>query len=240
MSLPIAASRPRRDQEERPRGGVYQIYTDGASFNNGKKKANLPCYAAWAAVLAVDGRRFGKATGAREGWTNNQAELSAVIDGVRELLDHDLEDGLRRLGASPGEGRPIWVEVISDSQYVVNSINNSLEIWKQAGWQNEKQGTPVANARLWDQLYRLLCSTEGILFSFKWVRGHQSEHASADARLNNWADALARDTLADAFFGGVPPDGRARAVETLERRLRQRGGRDRSYVNEAKGRRKKR
>lgn len=83
--------------------------------------------------------------------TNNRMELMGVIAGLEALK------------------RPCTVEVVTDSQYVVNAFNKDwISGWLRRGWINS-QKEPVKNVDLWQ---RLLKAKESHEVSFTWVRGH--------------------------------------------------------------------
>lgn len=66
--------------------------------------------------------------------TNNRMELTAAIQAVKALR--------------PGTEATLY----SDSEYVVNAINqNWLNNWKRYGWHN-REGVETANRDLWEQL----------------------------------------------------------------------------------------
>ena len=63
--------------------------------------------------------------------TNNRMELLGVIVALEALK------------------RPCEIDVVSDSQYVVNAFNEHwIEGWLKRGWKNAKK-EPVQNADLW-------------------------------------------------------------------------------------------
>lgn len=84
------------------------IYTDGACSGN-------PGPAGWAAILVAESDS-GEKLKSREVWgnaelmTNNRAEMSAVILGLRQLT------------------QPSKVTIVSDSQYIVRTMN---EGWRR-------------------------------------------------------------------------------------------------------------
>ena len=83
--------------------------------------------------------------------TNNRMELMAVIAGLEAL------------------NRPCDVEVYSDSQYVVNAINQHwIEGWIKKGWKRGKN-EPVKNVVLWKRLLEVKGKHQG---KFIWVKGH--------------------------------------------------------------------
>lgn len=124
-----------------------RIYTDGACKGN-------PGPGGWAALLDCGDERT-VLSGLCTHTTNNRMELTAVIAGLEALIS------------------PAWVTVMSDSKYVVDSVNNGwLTRWKNAGWRRNNQ-EPIPNADLWEQL---LLAMKRHITSFVWVRGHNGNY----------------------------------------------------------------
>ena len=85
--------------------------------------------------------------------TNNQMELQAVIEGLRQLT------------------RRSRVEVVTDSSYVAKGCMEWLAGWKRNGWKRRdgRQLVPISNIDRWQQLDNLLAQHQ---VSFTLVRGH--------------------------------------------------------------------
>ena len=76
---------------------------------------------------------------------------------------------------------PCAVELYSDSQYIVNALQNGwLRDWKRRGWR--RRDGELKNPELWQELDTLL-SVHTV--TAHWVKGH------ADDEYNNRCDALA-------------------------------------------------
>lgn len=88
--------------------------------------------------------------------TNNQMEILSVIEGLKALKQYDIP-----------------VEIYSDSQYVVNTVNLN---WKKN-----------ANQDLWEELYNYIGKVKDI--KFIKVKGH------SDNIYNNRADQLANEAM---------------------------------------------
>lgn len=119
------------------------------------------------------------------GWpraTNNQGELTAVIDLLEQ--SREVEDLL----------------VLLDSQYVLKSATEWIPGWKKRGWR-KGDGKPVQNAELMQRLDAALESRRaaGLRTEFEWVRGHSGQD------LNERADQLAQ-RAARAFQDGRTAD----------------------------------
>ena len=119
------------------------LYTDGACSGN-------PGPGGWCAILRA-GAHEKTLSGSEAATTNNRMELTAVIEGLRALK------------------RPCAVEVVSDSKYVCDAVNQRwLENWKRKNWKKSDK-TPVLNPELWQALDALL-QTHAVRFT--WIRGH--------------------------------------------------------------------
>ena len=131
------------------------LYTDGACSGN-------PGPGGWAAILRY-GQTVKELSGGEKETTNNRMELMGVIEGLRALRESCI------------------VELYSDSQYIVNALNNGwLRDWKRRGW--KRRDGELKNAELWQTLDELLHQHR---VTAVWVRGH------ADNEYNNRCDALA-------------------------------------------------
>jgi ribonuclease HI len=83
--------------------------------------------------------------------TNNRMELRGVIAGLAALKE------------------PCEVTVITDSQYVVNAVEQGwAKKWRANGWKRNKKDLAL-NPDLWTALLDL-CEKHAVRFS--WVRGH--------------------------------------------------------------------
>ncbi|MBQ6979156.1 MAG: ribonuclease HI [Clostridia bacterium] len=132
------------------------IYTDGACSGN-------PGDGGYCAILIFNGIER-VISGGEDGTTNNRMELLAVIKGLEALKE------------------PCEVNLYSDSQYVINAINEKwLENWSNSGWRgSSKKG--VKNVDLWQALIPLITMHK---VNFIKVKGH------SDNEYNNRCDKIA-------------------------------------------------
>lgn len=131
---------------------VIQIYTDGACSGN-------PGPGGFGAVMKYKDQRKELAQGYKL-TTNNRMELLGIIVALESLKKENSE-----------------VEVYSDSQYVVNSINLGWVYgWVKKGFKDK------ANPDLWKR-FLLIHKKHNI--KFIWVKGHASN------KENNRCDELA-------------------------------------------------
>ena len=131
------------------------LYTDGACSGN-------PGAGGWACVLEYQGVQKQMSGGAAE-TTNNQMELTAVIQGLSAIKE------------------PCAVELYTDSKYVLEGATKWIQGWQEKGWKKADK-KPVLNVELWQQL---LPELERHQITWHWVKGH------AGNPLNELVDSLA-------------------------------------------------
>ena len=120
-----------------------EIFTDGACSGN-------PGPGGWGAILRFEGREK-ELSGGEANTTNNRMELTACIEALKALKE------------------PCEVILTTDSQYVVNSVEQGwAQSWKKNGWRKSDK-KPALNPDLWDALL-LLLSVHKV--SFNWIKGH--------------------------------------------------------------------
>ena len=131
------------------------LFTDGACSGN-------PGPGGWAFILRHPGTgREVQDSGAEAETTNNRMELTAVVQGLKQLK------------------RPTVVELVTDSVYVGTGLAEWLPRWKQQGWKRKEKGRLVAikNEDLWRELDRLAAAHT---IRFSHVAGH-SGHPENEA-----------------------------------------------------------
>lgn len=139
-----------------------QIYTDGACSGN-------PGPGGWGAIL-IYGSVKKELSGGENETTNNRMELLGAINALEALK------------------APCEVTLYTDSQYIVNAINEGWAVkWRQNGWMRNKTD-PAKNPDLWERLLAL-CETHKLCFV--WVKGH------AENEYNNRCDELAKGQITD-------------------------------------------
>jgi ribonuclease HI len=126
------------------------LFTDGACSGN-------PGPGGWAYILrhvATDIEK--EASGGERETTNNRMELQAVVEGLTALK------------------RSVFVEILTDSEYVRKGLSEWMAGWKRNGWQRREQGKlkPLKNADLWKQLDELIHKHEVKLTRVAGHSGH--------------------------------------------------------------------
>ena len=123
---------------------TVSIYTGGSCTENPGGAGG------YGVVMLEEGRNIELSRGYRK-TTNNRMEMLAVIEGLRALKTR------------------CRVFVQSDSQYVVDSVNQGLvKVWKAKGWRRAK-GRKVLNPDMWEKLLRQIKRHE---VELAWVPGH--------------------------------------------------------------------
>jgi ribonuclease HI len=138
------------------------LYTDGCCLARSRAGG-------WAYMLhREDGRQKSAASGGLQRTTSNRAELIAAIKGLERM--------------PPGTR----VVLVSDATYVVQGINERLDLWRARGWRagSARHRRPLQNADLWQRLDALVGRLH---VKGRHVYGH------AGHRENELCDRLARE-----------------------------------------------
>ena len=140
------------------------IYTDGACSGN-------PGPGGWGAVLMY-GEAKKEISGAKKDTTNNEMEITAVLEALKILKE------------------PCEVDLYSDSAYVVNTFEKGwIDNWVKSGWKTASK-EPVKNVELWKELLELMKKHD---VTFHKVKGH------SDNEYNNRCDELATSAIKEVI-----------------------------------------
>ncbi|OGI95570.1 hypothetical protein A2917_03395 [Candidatus Nomurabacteria bacterium RIFCSPLOWO2_01_FULL_42_17] len=151
------------------KGEKITIYTDGAAKGN-------PGSAGWGAViishndkLKVESEKLKvvEIGGKVDHATNNQMELTAPIEALKYLKNTEV--------------KPMYLEIISDSKYVILGITEWIFNWQKNNWRNANK-KPVLNRELWEELYSLVSALKP---RWTYVKGHNED------KYNDRADLIA-------------------------------------------------
>ena len=139
---------------------IVTVYTDGACSGN-------PGPGGWGAIL-IYGSHKRELSGGASQTTNNRMELTAAIRALAELK------------------RECDVRLVTDSQYVMQGIQDWMPNWKKRGWKTAAK-QPVKNADLWQQLDEQVGRHK---VTWQWVRGHTGHPGNerADQLVNRGVD----------------------------------------------------
>ena len=141
---------------------ALEIYTDGACRGN-------PGAGGWGVYLLYKNEKK-ELYGGKLNTTNNQMELTAVIEGLKVLKE------------------PCKVKLYTDSKYVMDGINSWIANWKKNNWKTASK-KDVKNKDLWIELDAETCKHE---IEWIWVKGHSGNigNEKADALANMGIDNL--------------------------------------------------
>ena len=119
-----------------------EVFSDGSCLGN-------PGPGGWGAVVRYSGREF-EISGGKKNSTNNEMELTAVIESLKSLPS------------------PARVTVTTDSQYVVKGATEWMQNWEKNGWKTAAK-KPVKNRILWEAINSLVKKHS---VRWEWIRGH--------------------------------------------------------------------
>lgn len=127
-----------------------EIYTDGSCLNNTNKQG----IGGFGAVLICNGKEK-KICGSCTNTTNNQMELLAVIEALKQLKCK------------------CNVIVYTDSMYIVEAINKRwLDRWVSNNWTRGKN-KELKNVTFWKELKKEMDKHN---IKFVWVKGHSGDY----------------------------------------------------------------
>lgn len=150
---------------------MISIYTDGSSLNNGRKNSR----GAYACVYpTLSAESFGRPLPSDGSQTNQTAELTGILEGVRTLK-------------TISDVSSTVVRICTDSEYSINCLTKWITGWRKRDWKTA-EGKPVVHKVI----------LEAILKELEGLGGHQFVHVKAhtggedaDSKWNDYADQLA-------------------------------------------------
>ena len=123
------------------------LYTDGGCSHSG--------FGGWAYVIVNEASgTYINFSGGEAGTTNNVMELTALLEGLRNLINHNVTQG---------------VTIYSDSEYVKNTYTKWMHNWAKNGWK-KADGGEVSNLEIIKELYELYPKIK--IVDYVWVKGH--------------------------------------------------------------------
>ena len=147
---------------------VLQRYSEGPEtgiFTDGGARPN-PGPGGWGFVHVENGEVIKQGHGHDPDTTNNRMELTALIEAYKVI---------------PPDSS---IEIFSDSNLCVQTINQWAASWERNGW--KRKSGPIKNLELVQELYSL--SKERPNVSLKWIKAH-----------NGWLWNEYVDSLASAW-----------------------------------------
>lgn len=162
-----------------------RIYSDGASYNNGRKDPNKPVYGSFCSLIVNESNEiiWSEVKGFKD-VTNNYTEMLGAIVALNKLINIDFKN----------TNEQIFIEVISDSQYLVKGASEWIRGWIKRNWINSS-GNPVENRELWEILLELIYKKHNIRVKFTHIKGHKGKkiklEEDCDVYFNELCDTYA-------------------------------------------------
>ena len=154
------------------------IYTDGACDPNPGGAGG------YGVILNYNGKKK-ELSGGFCSTTNNRMEIYAAIKALESLRE------------------PCQVTLHSDSEYLVNAINEGwAKRWKENNWWRNKQERAV-NSDLWEKLLAL-CAIHQV--EFVWVKGHVGNAENERCDYLALSALKQNDLPSDDGYENRPPD----------------------------------
>ena len=143
---------------------IVTVFTDGSCYPNPNGKGGWSFVGMWK-------QHYHEASGHLPSTTNNQAELTAVLQALRAIKRTSL---------------PLLL--ITDSKYVYHTFTVWVSGWERHGWTNSV-GQDVANKELIQIILAEITKRSGSV-DFRWMKGHTKGNTSY-TKFNARADELA-------------------------------------------------
>ncbi len=131
---------------------VLAKYSEGPSngvFTDGSARPN-PGPGGWGVVHVRDGKIISQRHGHDKQTTNNRMELTGLIEAFK-ILPKDEQ-----------------IEIFTDSELCVNTINKWADAWAARGW--KRKSGPIANLELVKELYAAAKAHPQV--KLKWIEAH--------------------------------------------------------------------
>lgn len=144
---------------------TYHVFTDGGCRGN-------PGLGGWAFIVYNQaGKRIGSKSKAKELTTNNEMELTAILEAIT-------------WATSKGYS----LEISTDSAYAKNGIESWMWSWQKKGWV-KADGGEVKNLQLWKELFNICLKYSdkfGEIPTIHKVKGHSGNprNTEVDALVN--------------------------------------------------------
>lgn len=151
------------------------MYTDGGCHNTGDRKGD----GSYAFLFKTDNKEYVDVHCEYiENTTNNRTEMSAVIEGIKYVIERLQHHKLT---------------IISDSGYLIKGYTDPayLSRWVTNGWKTSTN-KPVQNIDMWTELQRL---SWHIGFNFIHIRGHNKDSNKTHAFWNDICDKACTYTI---------------------------------------------
>lgn len=149
---------------------MIQIYTDGG-YSIPREEGG------WAMVVVDESleekdRVLYTENGTQKDSTSNRMEMTAFLTALIYAQAKELKE----------------LEIITDSNYVVQGYNTWSKNWKAKGWK-KADGKPIKNKDLWLEIDNR--RIQGLKVT--WTKGHNLKSGTKESYYNDMCDRLTRD-----------------------------------------------
>lgn len=177
---------------------LFQVFSDGGSFNN-KKQEGLPYFGSYASVVLLNGKVIHVESGCTDEFTNNMGELTAALNGLKFIKKYIKENNL--------DSKKQLIILSTDSQYVTKGCSEYMKGWIKRGWKNNV-GDPTPNRELWEEMLKLLKHSDLDIY-FRWQKGHIDPKKyvgkpTRDILYNYYCDKLCNEAINNFFDSDYP------------------------------------
>ena len=128
----------------------YVLFTDAASFNNGKKDPSMPQHSYSGAILTYNGEIIKKFGHFNPNTTNNYGEIYAIYYGLKSSLNYLKDEGIS----------DIKIDLYSDSEICVRGLNEWIFSWKRNSDSNgvwhKSSNEVVSNQEIFKKIDKIL------------------------------------------------------------------------------------
>jgi len=96
--------------------------------------------------------------------TNNDAEIKSILKAL------EISKNIENIAS---------ITIFTDSNYIVSSFNQSLDIWRKYGWKR-KTGEPLVHTKDWQQIddYNQYFKNKNIILNIIWIKGHNNNYGN--------------------------------------------------------------
>lgn len=136
---------------------IFNLFSDGASYNNGYKDPDKPQRASYGYTICIDKKIVCQKSKDLGDNTISYAELSGALAVAKRCISVIEKRGLT----------DYQMHLYSDSQYVIKSINEWIYGWIKKNWCSNSG--PVPYKELWQEL---LDVKNNYNIEFHHVKGH--------------------------------------------------------------------
>ena len=162
---------------------VFNVFSDGAVFNNGYKNPDKPQFSACGYLYCLNEKVIKEFSEPLGDQTISYAELYGMMKALKVTIERI--ESLKKNKVP----KPYIINVHSDSQFVIKGASEWIYGWVRRGWRNSS-GVEVAYKELWNELYNDYIMNKDYKLTFIHVKGH-TKNTDFNSLMNDRCDKLA-------------------------------------------------